>query len=396
VFRLSPDGSVVVMGGTGGSLADQPPRRFAAVGDRLYAAFPYFGGWRLEGAEGWGPDGSNVVTMASPEMVAFDGRLYFIGVDAAHGAELWSTDAAGRASLFKDVYPGEVSGFDFAIPIALSDQAKPPLLAVGDGKLFFVARDRDHGRHLFQTDGTPEGTRVTAVTDQRAEGVSGSMPTILLGTEDNLYFASNHYRFGRELFGLHPDATPPRVTTAVLRSGAGGPAFAVTFSEDVGDTLNAFDFLLARETAAGPRAYDAGLLHLNYDPATRTATIRPVRPLPDGRYVLSVPDGSAITDAAYNPLEPRELLRFASRARPGDANGDGRVNALDVLDVRRRLGTAAGDPGYTFGADVNGDGRINALDLAAVRMRLNTTAPPAPLATATAAVFGVTRILDEP
>jgi hypothetical protein len=71
-------------------------------------------------------------------------------------------------------------------------------------------------------------------------------------------------------------------------------------------------------------------------------------------------------------------FRSAVDVLPGDATRDGKVNALDLSGVRRRLNRAAGEPaaaggsGYDLFADVTADGRINSVDLAAVRQRLNT------------------------
>jgi len=45
---------------------------------------------------------------------------------------------------------------------------------------------------------------------------------------------------------------------------------------------------------------------------------------------------------------------------PGDANGDGNVNALDITKVERII---AGLDAETPGADANQDGNINALDI---------------------------------
>ncbi len=60
----------------------------------------------------------------------------------------------------------------------------------------------------------------------------------------------------------------------------------------------------------------------------------------------------------------------------GDANGDGAVNVLDLVQVRNQLNqpVTLGN----FRADVNADGAINILDLVAVRNRLNTAATPCP------------------
>ncbi len=53
----------------------------------------------------------------------------------------------------------------------------------------------------------------------------------------------------------------------------------------------------------------------------------------------------------------------------GDANLDYRVNILDLIFVRNRLGQAVSS-GNNWQADVNQDGKINILDLIAVRNQL--------------------------
>ena len=56
---------------------------------------------------------------------------------------------------------------------------------------------------------------------------------------------------------------------------------------------------------------------------------------------------------------------------PGDTNGDCRVNILDLIFIRGRLGNGIATDADRK-ADVNEDGTINILDLIAVRNRLNT------------------------
>jgi hypothetical protein len=47
-------------------------------------------------------------------------------------------------------------------------------------------------------------------------------------------------------------------------------------------------------------------------------------------------------------------------ALPGDANGDGAVNAMDITKIERMI---AGMDTETAGADANGDGNVNAMDI---------------------------------
>ena len=55
----------------------------------------------------------------------------------------------------------------------------------------------------------------------------------------------------------------------------------------------------------------------------------------------------------------------------GDVNLDCRVNVLDLILIRNRLGQSVSSP-ESRQADINGDGRINVLDLVAARSNLNT------------------------
>ena len=58
----------------------------------------------------------------------------------------------------------------------------------------------------------------------------------------------------------------------------------------------------------------------------------------------------------------------------GDADGNSRINALDVAAVKRALGTT---PDVTSRFDFNRDGRINALDIAVLKQNLGSLlAPP--------------------
>ena len=51
---------------------------------------------------------------------------------------------------------------------------------------------------------------------------------------------------------------------------------------------------------------------------------------------------------------------------PGDVNGDGVVNCLDLALVKAAFGQKRGQPGYNAAADVNRDGVVNILDLSYV------------------------------
>ena len=51
---------------------------------------------------------------------------------------------------------------------------------------------------------------------------------------------------------------------------------------------------------------------------------------------------------------------------PGDANGDGEMNALDIVIIVNYIFGETPDNFFFDNADVNGDGEVNALDIVAI------------------------------
>src|SRR4029450_12078754 len=79
--------------------------------------------------------------------VAYRDRVYFVGEDEAHGAELWSSDGtAAGTRLVRDIDPGP-------------DWSNVNDRVVAGGILFFT-KIGAHGRELWRTDGTEEGTHL--------------------------------------------------------------------------------------------------------------------------------------------------------------------------------------------------------------------------------------------
>lgn len=60
---------------------------------------------------------------------------------------------------------------------------------------------------------------------------------------------------------------------------------------------------------------------------------------------------------------------------PGDMNGDGKCNILDLVKVAGKFGKNKGDPGYDPNYDFNDDNKINILDLVKVARHFGTTDP---------------------
>jgi hypothetical protein len=188
-----------------------------------------------------------------------------------------------------------------------------------------------------------------------------------IATGDTIYFYANG-SVANQTYAFSPgvvtelnlttgdaDTTPPTVVSKSPVADATGIAVnttvSVTFSEAMdSSTITTSSFTL--DSVSGSVSYDSG---------TYTATFTPSANLADTTtYTATL--STAITDAAGNPLASAYSWSFTTvpTVTPGDANGDGAVNALDITKVERII---AGLDAETPGADANQDGNINALDI---------------------------------
>ncbi|GAA3524640.1 ELWxxDGT repeat protein [Nocardioides daeguensis] len=90
--------------------------------------------------------------------VALGGSVYFSAYDPTHGRELWRTDGTPNGTqLVKDINPGS-SGSMYGYGGYDYAGNSGDLFAVVGNTLYFAARDEDHGQELWQSDGTAAGT----------------------------------------------------------------------------------------------------------------------------------------------------------------------------------------------------------------------------------------------
>ena len=85
--------------------------------------------------------------------------------------------------------------------------------------------------------------------------------------------------------------------------------------------------------------------------------------LADGAHTVYVRATDAATNTTAEADYASDGFTTIQSVTPGDANGDGSVNALDITKVERII---AGLDTETSGADANQDGNVNALDITKV------------------------------
>ena len=129
----------------------------------------------------------------------------------------------------------------------------------------------------------------------------------------------------------------------------------------------------------------------DYDEASHTASWTLQQAIGPDKLVVGL-DADAVTDSDGNRLDgqwqdmqptfpsgdgdPGGDFHFGLHVLPGDVNRSAGVIGNDLILVRNALGTASGDPGYTYFNDVDANGLIIGNDLIHVRNRLSTSLPP--------------------
>jgi ELWxxDGT repeat protein len=135
---------------------------------------------------------AEIVAGSSPESLTVIGdTLFFSAEDGQHGKELWKSDGTPEGTvLVRDINPGPAS-------------SSAVLLLNGNGTLFFAADDGQHGTELWKSDGTREGTLMLRDINPGAEGSRLSQFAFAGGT---FFFIANDEQHGDELWAS--DGTP--------------------------------------------------------------------------------------------------------------------------------------------------------------------------------------------
>ncbi|MBH8551153.1 type I secretion C-terminal target domain-containing protein [Nostocaceae cyanobacterium CENA357] len=209
----------------------------------------YFFANYINGAELWKSDGTEAGTVLVKDLnsgtaaTGVNGILYF-----TDGDTLWKSDGTEEGTfIVKDINP-ESSRTDY-------DYTINDLVDV-NGTLYFSAEDGIHGRELWKSDGTTEGT---IIVEDLNLGATGSNPRNLTYLNDTLYFTADDGIHGNELWAIktsdviNGDGSRDPLTgtegsdrivggtgSKTITGGAGNDEFVYTNIREVGHRITDF------------------------------------------------------------------------------------------------------------------------------------------------------------
>ncbi len=275
---------------------------FAILGNKIYFA----GIDATNGEELWYSDGTTTALVKDIETGSNDSQphgftvsgnaIYFIALTSAAGRELWKTDgtAAGTV-LIKDIRAG-------------SGSSSLDYLTALNGRLYFVADDNINGLELWQSDGTTAGTVMLDINP----GATASNPYDFAVMNESLYFGAYTTLNGYELWKLTPSNFI--ATASVSPTYCSGTALTVPFTTyGTINTGNVYTAELSDATGNFTSPVNIGTL---------TSTVL------TGSIAAILPNATA-TGSAY-----RVRVKASNIATTGLDNGtDITVNALPVVTV---------------------------------------------------------------
>lgn len=160
-------------------------------------------------------DINNITLPSAPQkLTAVNGILYFTADNGLHGRELWRSDGTPDGTyLVKDIYAdGPLS---------------PQQLTAVSPLLYFTANDGFHGWELWRSDGTLTGTFM--VKDIHATDTSA--PSWLTNVNETLFFVADDGLHGTELWRSDGTFTGTVMVKDINSNGSSEPRELVAFQE---------------------------------------------------------------------------------------------------------------------------------------------------------------------
>lgn len=178
--------------------------------------------WKTDGTEGGTvPVKPGVAIDPDDFQVVVNGKLYFAASDGVVGNELWESDGTPAGTkIVKDIFPGPES-------------SNPRDLILFNNNLFFTAIGSGSDRELWKSDGTESGT---VIVKDIYPGPTTSYPQKFMAFNNLLYFVATDSVHGEELWQTN-GTVAGTVLTMDIQAGAGSSS-----PQDLTKTSNALYF----------------------------------------------------------------------------------------------------------------------------------------------------------
>ncbi|MHB8842352.1 MAG: ELWxxDGT repeat protein, partial [Candidatus Aquicultor sp.] len=268
--------------------------------------------WNNKGAELWKTAGASVSLAADiftgtassnpGEFVEYGSAVYFAATGSTvAGEELWKTvPGTGEHTLVKNIYTAD------------DKSSSPQNLIVHAGKIYFTAADAAHGRELWVSDGTPDGTVLfkdiySGATDSGIDDfivyTNGTSAT----NDDVLYFTANDGLNGMEVWMLGTGAA----TVTLSPPGDDNDIVLTSSSQEGGVTIK-----LVHDDSLAAGAADA----TGWSSVDRTLTVRIDSGVTKAETVIAAINATRVSSG-----------HGLTAAPTGDATSDdGTINTLPV------------------------------------------------------------------
>lgn len=347
-------------------------------------------------------DGTEANGNSYKPCVSADGR--FVAFESS-ASNLVAGDTNGRRDIFvHDRQTGQTQRVSIASDGTQADKSsyRPPISADGNLVAFMsdatnlIAEDTNaasdvfvHNRQTGQTERVSVGS-VGAQANARSDSpsISGDGQFVAFYSEaSNLVAADTNEQ--RDIFVRDRGAA---LTKRVSVGSGGAQADGWSDSPSLSDSgrLVAFRSGATNLTAVDTNGFMDIFLHDRQAGKTERVSLGPEGEesnMPssspsisaDGRFTAFSSEASNLVYVDEVPADTNSLQdifvydKGEPPALPGDANGDCRVDILDMIGIRNRLNADPASPPENAPYDVTEDGAINILDMIFVRNRLNNT-----------------------
>ncbi len=342
-------GTVLVKDIFPGRNGSRPQGLFVAGGQLFFTAETEEHGrelWRSDGtAEGTvlvkdiGPGDASNHGVQDPEFAELDSVVYFRADDGVHGRELWRTDGTADGTfLVKDIHLG-------------SENSRVSSLKSLGGLLYFLADDGVAGYELWRSDGTADGTFRLTDTFSALENFPPSSLTMFQG---EVHFSSSQGTHGRQIWKT--DGTREGTVRVTDFGGENqGTTPWILFATEETMYLSAFDAVHGRELWQSDGTAEG---------TTLVADLLPGLEDSKPQYMMRLGD-LLLFNAEHVPGDG-ELwaLALEESPTPGDVNGDGVVDLDDFTRLKDHFGAVRANRDM---GDLNGDGAVDLADFAIMK-----------------------------